>query len=236
MSLSFARAFTAPKDDQTPNEDCFGCSADGTKCAVSDGASVSFDPAPWAKFLVEGFLAGDPLSREKIASVAKSYGGLYDRDGMDWMQQGSFDRGAFASLLGVKIVDSGVRLEVTCVGDSLLAILDGGLLRATLPYQAASSFDASPQLISTNPAENAPLFELSDPIATVPLELAELGAPAVLLMTDALGHWLLSFPERGRELLLIDSGEQFARFVAQEREAGFMRRDDTTLLVIEGRK
>jgi hypothetical protein len=117
----------------------------------------------------------------------------------------------------------------------MCAMLDEGVLQTTFPYQDAASFDASPRLLSTNLAENAPLFEIADPIATLSIELSGFGAPAALLMTDALGHWLLSFPERCPELLLIETDESFGQFVASEREAGFMRRDDTTLLIMAER-
>lgn len=45
------RAFTAPKRGDTPNEDRWSQSSDGRIFVVSDGASISFDSAPWAELL-----------------------------------------------------------------------------------------------------------------------------------------------------------------------------------------
>jgi hypothetical protein len=60
--------------------------------------------------------------------------------------------------------------------------------------------------------------------------------PALLCMTDALGHWLLS--QRDREtcpigiLRKVRTPSAFARFVKEERAAGRMKRDDTTLIAL----
>jgi hypothetical protein len=55
-------------------------------------------------------------------------------------------------------------------------------------------------------------------------------------MTDALGHWFLSQRDRDRSpisaLRKLKTPKAFARFVDEERAAGRMKRDDTTLLAL----
>jgi hypothetical protein len=59
----------------------------------------------------------------------------------------------------------------------------------------------------------------------------------LLCVTDALGAWLLSGPEdraeRLRQLLSASSEEALRALVDEERAAGRMRRDDTTLLMLQ---
>ena len=60
--------------------------------------------------------------------------------------------------------------------------------------------------------------------------------PALLCMTDALGHWLLSHrnddPSPISILRKVRTPSEFARFVRDERAAGRMKRDDTTLIAL----
>jgi hypothetical protein len=60
--------------------------------------------------------------------------------------------------------------------------------------------------------------------------------PALLCMTDALGHWLLSQRDRDPSpiglLRRVSTPKAFARFVREERAAGRMKRDDTTLIAL----
>ncbi|WP_417232199.1 hypothetical protein [Brevundimonas sp.] len=231
--ISFVRAFTAPKHDSSPNEDRYAKSSDGTSCAVSDGASVSFDSGPWADLLVQGFVNGESFTREWIANTANTYAAGYDRDALDWMQQGALDRGSFASLLGVRPCQTSNSIEVLAIGDSMLAIVDAGELRHTQPYTRPEEFDASPQLLSTSAAQNEPIFQDFEVIRPYLIDLSPYGSPCLLLVTDALGHWLLSHPKRAHELTAKQSDEEFQEFVVTERHAGRLRRDDTTLLIMD---
>ena len=56
--------------------------------------------------------------------------------------------------------------------------------------------------------------------------------PSLLLMTDAVGRWMLEKPgERVAALLNVSDDEDFTRLVGRERTEGSMRNDDVTLLV-----
>src|SRR5215831_4963322 len=99
-------AFSVPKREDQHNEDSFHRTAKGVY-ALSDGASVSFDSASWARILVRRYTRNPEFTREWLSAAIAEFCKLYDRDSLTWVQQASFDRGSFASLLGVRVVDGG---------------------------------------------------------------------------------------------------------------------------------
>jgi hypothetical protein len=229
-------AFSIPKSEDRPNEDSFQRSAKGVY-ALSDGASVSFDSASWARILVRRYTQNPQFTREWLAAAIAEFGKLYDRDSLPWMQQASFDKGSFASLLGVRVVDGGRLIQVFSIGDSLAVLCDGDCIKATFPLSSPSEFTRSPQLLCTNPRQNIFLDKLDfgyDLVAD--WTFRGLAQPALLCMTDALGHWLLSQRDRDPSpvsvLRKLRTPKEFARFVQEERAARRMKRDDTTLMAL----
>ena len=229
-------AFSFPKAEDRRNEDSFHRSAKGVY-ALSDGASVSFDSASWARILVRHYTRNPEFTREWLAAAMAEFRKLYDRENMPWVQQASFDRGSFASLLGVRVVDEGRLIQVLSIGDSLAVLCDGDCIKATFRLSAASEFNHSPQLLCTNPAENVFLDDVEvgyDLVAD--WTFRGLKQPALLCMTDALGHWVLSQRDRNPSpisvLRKLRTPKAFARFVQEERAAGRMKRDDTTLIAL----
>jgi hypothetical protein len=163
---------------------------------------------------------------------------LHERESLPWMQQAAFDRGSFASLLGLRRCGE-ERVQVLAIGDSIAVLCDADRVVATFPYQSPEQFDLRPQLLSTNRAENAFLADCNL-AATFGVEwdVGALDRPALICATDALGHWIITRrdeePSPIAAIRAIGSRRDFARFVAAEREAGQMRRDDTTLLAYWG--
>jgi len=229
-------AFSIRKGEDRRNEDCFHRSARGVY-ALSDGASVSFDSASWARILVRRYAQNPEFTREWLSAAIADFRKLYDRDSLPWMKQASFDRGSFASLLGVRFFDEGRLIQVLSIGDSLAVLCDGDRIKATFPISAASAFNRSPQLLCTNPAQNVFLDEVDlDYDLVADWTFCGLEQPALLCMTDALGHWLLSQRDHNPSpisvLRKVKTRTAFARFVAEERAAGRMKRDDTTLIAL----
>lgn len=229
-------AFSIPKREDCRNEDQFYRSGKGVY-ALSDGASVSFDSASWARILVRRYTRNPEFTREWLSAAIAEFGKLYDRDRLPWMQQASFDKGSFASLLGIRVVDQGRLIQVLSIGDSLAVLCDGDCVKATFPFTAAAAFNRSPQLLCTNPAENVFLNGADlgrDRVAD--WTFRGLKRPALLCMTDALGHWLLSHRDRNPSpisvLRKVRTPKAFARFVQEERAMGRMKRDDTTLIAL----
>jgi hypothetical protein len=201
---------------------------------------VSFDSASWARILVRRYTRDPEFTREWLAAAIAEFRTLYDRDSLPWMQQASYDKGSFASLLGVRVADGGRAIQILSVGDSLAVLCDGDRIKATFPLSSAAEFTRSPQLICTNPTHNAFLDKMDlsyDLVAD--WSFRGLEQPALLCMTDALGHWLLS--QRDREtcpigiLRKVRTPSAFARFVKEERAAGHeARRHNIDCAVVGG--
>jgi hypothetical protein len=229
-------AFSIPKVEDRRNEDSFHRSARGVY-ALSDGASVSFDSASWARILVRRYTQSPRFTRAWLAAAIAEFRKLYDRESMPWMKQSSFDRGSFASLLGVRVIDDGRLIQVLSIGDSLAVLCDGDRIIKTFPFSAASEFNTSPQLLCTNPAQNAFLDDVDFGYdLSADWSFSGLAQPALLCMTDALGLWLLSQrnhnPSPISVLRSVRTPKAFARFVEEERAEGRMKRDDTTLIAL----
>lgn len=226
-------AFSVPKRPGEKNEDSWQHSHKGA-AAISDGASISFDSASWSRLLVRRYAQHPCLDADWLAEAIAAYERQHDRGGMAWMQQAAFDRGSFASLLGATDRGEG-RIGVLAIGDSLAVLCDGDDVVETFPYSEPAEFDANPQLLSTNRAENR---FLEDPKGVAGLwrdwDGAALHSPGLLCVTDALGRWVLEERDAGRDpigrLRAVRTRRAFGHFVKAEREAGRMRRDDTTML------
>src|SRR5450759_3406612 len=99
--LRVLRTFSVLKRDDSSNEDRLCVSTDKMSCAVSDGASISFDSGPWAEVLCRKFIENSDITPEWLVSAINEYQLAYDRDVLSWSHQAAFDRGSFATLLGV---------------------------------------------------------------------------------------------------------------------------------------
>lgn len=135
--LRVLRAYSVPKQPELPSEDHHCISQDKLTCAVSDGASVSFDPGPWARILTRRFVENPDVSCDWIHAATIEYQGAYDREAMSWSAQAAFDRGSFATLLGIVCSPGGRGVRVFAYGDTLLAFVEDGQLLRTIPYVQA---------------------------------------------------------------------------------------------------
>ena len=129
------------------------------------------------------------------------------------------------------------KVRVFAIGDTMAFLCDGERVIATWPYTSPDQFDQSPILVSTNEHYNDPLAK---GVAACNFEVEwsthVLVEPRLLCVTDALGLWLMSQgndePSRITTLLNAESAEAFRDLVLAERNAGRMRRDDTTMLAL----
>jgi hypothetical protein len=224
---------TLPKRSDEPGNDDYGAMQPHRGCyALSDGASESFDPAQWARVLVDFYLANRLVDERWLTAACKMYGRMHDREVMSWSRQAAYDRGSFATLLGVTLDPSGRRASVTAIGDSLAVLADGGALVDSYPYTDASEFDKNPLLLATVPMKNQPLMERGLASFRREWNLSQLADPVIFCMTDALGAWVLADPSRIVDLRDLKTRLSFKALVDRERTVGRMRRDDTTLLVL----
>ena len=229
--------FSVPKSPDYVNEDRFALSDRVGRYALSDGASVSFDSASWARIISVRYVQEPRITDAWLAEAIRAYEVKYDRDALPWTTQGAYDRGSFASLVGVLWGRGEVHVEVFAVGDTVAVLCDGFRIVGTFPYVRSQQFSDPPELISTQPQRNVFLQEAEFPASRgVRWCVSDLVEPRVLCMTDALGQWFMSRHEAGEEpaavVLGIENRHTFRAFVKRERAAGHMRRDDTTLIVL----
>lgn len=222
---------TVGKDDGGNDDRCRKVPRRGCY-AVSDGASESFDPGGWAEFLSERFLAAEQMDERGLAAACHAYAALHDRDAMTWSRQAAYDRGSFATLLGVNLHPSGRRATITAVGDSVALLLSNGSIRDAHPYASVKEFEQNPLLLSTVMGKNASILDRGFTAFRRDWDLTALKAPMVMCMTDALGAWALDKPSRAALLCTVRGKGAFKKLVRQEQAAGSMRRDDVTLLVL----
>lgn len=222
-----------PKDHDVGdfNEDQSSTDEFRQRFALSDGASESYDSARWARLIVDAWVAGDNfLRREGLARLIRRYDFACDPPSLSWSRRAAFERGSFATLLGVSLRGSSVR--VVSIGDSLAVWSDIGGETSTFPYTRASDFDRRPLLLSTRSDANSSLASRTVARGCA-IRWSVRPGSALLLMTDAVGQWLLrssSFNDSCSLLRGIRRQEEFRDFVLSQRAVGMMRRDDTTLL------
>jgi len=236
MHISFQGQ--VPKDLAYPDdiEDAFARAPDAGRVAISDGASESYDSRSWARLLVERFVADTHVDLGWLKGAIAAYKEQSDFTELSWSHQEAFDRGSFASLLGIEHVPEARRLEVHCVGDSVAMLIDGrGHLHRKFSYLRSASFRQRPNLLSTNPARNAFFTgwrSLESQIALWPLFPEE--PWFVLCMTDAMGEWALRQHERRQpvwnKLLALEDQTALNALVAEARDNRAMRVDDVTLV------
>jgi hypothetical protein len=228
--MHLQHAFTVPKAADIPNED--RVAHEGDTFALSDGASISYDSALWAQIVCARYVQSPHVTSDWLDGCIVEFNTHHDRATMPWHKEAAFDRGSFASLLGVRLM--GTAIHIDAIGDSLAVLCDGNVRTDSFSYREVEQFDQAPMLLCTDPAKN-PFFadgvlagEWMDDWSLEPLQ-----SPRLLCMTDALGQWLLSREgNNSTEILFsLETPEAFAQFVLDERESGRLKRDDTTLLV-----
>ena len=123
--------------------------------AVSDGASESFDSRTWARLLVARYMASQEVDPAWLQAAVADYDAVYAGAALPWSQQAAYDRGSFATLLGVIHDAANDSLEVLAIGDTTAVLLDGAHFFGSYPIQRAAEFEQRPQLLSTLAQHNA---------------------------------------------------------------------------------
>ena len=213
--------------------------------AISDGATESAFAREWAKALTDAFVRRTPdlcdLTEDSLydwlASAQEEWRAGVPWDRIPWHGEAKARRGAFATLLGltVRVAPDDSRLlswQAMAVGDSCLFIVRDDQLWVSFPLEDAAHFDNSPALVCSNPANAGEVWE------TVHLSSGEC-APGdrIILASDALACWFLARDAVGENpwvtLQALVDRSRWSAWVEDQRRAGLMRNDDTTLVIIE---
>ena len=214
------------------------------RVSVADGASESAFAREWANILTDAFvdrppgisgLTDDSL-RDWLAPAQEEWRCAVPWDRIPWHGEAKARAGAFATMLGLAVgsaPDDPQRLswQALAVGDSCLFVVRDDRLWLSFPLEDAAEFDNNPALVCSNPDDPGDLWE------SVRGSSGECAPGDLLILaTDALACWLLARHDEGESpwdtLLALDSS-QWTAWVGEQRTGGFMRNDDTTVVIIE---
>lgn len=234
--MRFQLEFSAilPKDDLYPLsvEDALAISEDGTIIAISDGASESFDSQSWARILTDSYVANPNVNGEWLAKAIQRYKELRDPSELSWSQQAAYERGSFATLLGLR-AHSDDQISCLSIGDCLAIFVHTIAHHTSWRYSWAREFQERPMLLSTKAELNEFVYQ-SDFNSRHITWLIREPLSHILLMSDALAEWCLRSEEDGiparSRLSSIRSREELASLVGHERARRNMRVDDVTLI------
>lgn len=214
---------------QELNEDAY---AVGTSyIAIADGASESYDSQTWARLLTQTYTLDPRVSVQWVAERVRTYLESTDFSSLSWSRQAAYERGSFATLLGLVLAPNGLEVDVLAIGDSLAVHVRGGVIVESFPFKFAEEFDARPQLMSTLSTANAFVGE-SDFFTKNSTTWKIQTGDQILLVTDAIGHWILAHKEALNDLYSIPSVVEFEQLVVARRQDRSMRLDDSTILRI----
>lgn len=230
---------SCPKDPAGSdiNEDRWAFPKHRGTLALCDGASESFDSSVWAQILADKFVLEPAVTPEWLSDALAEYASRHDLTAMSWSRQASYQRGTFSTLLGVQYFPEHRTVEILAAGDSLAVLADGIRFVSSWPYSDAESFKKRPTLFATLPEHNAFVSDTGfQTVHGTHFDVGALESPRLVCVTDALGEWLLRERQSGRDglakLLTLTAKDELVQLVIAERQAGRMRVDDSTLIVV----
>ena len=135
-------------------EDAFQIDDREKRLAISDGASESFDSKTWAQILVSMFIQYPEFSTKWLSEVIQQYNAQFDISSLSWSKCAAFERGSFATLIGIESLPEHSSLELLSIGDSLAVLLNGTNFIDSFPYNSSHHFQQRPELLSTNRLHN----------------------------------------------------------------------------------
>jgi hypothetical protein len=228
-----------PKDFNFPEstEDAFEIDVTSSRIALSDGASESFDSKTWAKLLVRSFVQNPEVNIDWLAEAVGNYNERHDPASLSWSKQAAFERGSYATLIGIECFRNHCSIDIIGIGDSLAVLLSGNDFLDSFPYKTANEFKQRPTLFCTN-THNNNFVDESDfySLHSKTWSVGSIPSVFLLCMTDALAEWALMMAEVGkpqwRELMAIRQESELQVLVESEREKKLMRTDDVTLITV----
>lgn len=224
-----AEVFSVAKYDSANEDCCFIPRIASRPIVLCDGASESYDSARWARILAENAPLDEDFNSDWLHARIVQFESGIDADDLSWSKRLAYDRGSFSTFLSVRFRQG--KCLVNAIGDTeAVAVNSEGIIDAC-PYHKPEQFLSRPSLFSTRPELNLPFNGETEPPFIAQLNLDS--ATHVLLLTDALAHWLLkkNDPMAIASLLDIGNEAEFQEFVEAERKRD-LRFDDTTMIRI----
>ncbi len=239
--VSVVKAGNAPSE----YEDGVAWDAAAGRAAIADGATETSFSGPWADVLVQAWVrGGEP--RPLVAGLtgwldplARAWGHGVPKASLPWYAQAKADAGAAAAFVGLAVGQATAtgrgRWRALAVGDSCVFQVrpvrhETVMLRA-FPICDSRSFGRTPALVVTN-RQAWPHMVRTARVARGGYRVGD----SLVLVTDALGHYLLRAQERGEpawgDLLGANSVEELECWIAGLRAGRKIRNDDVTALVM----
>ena len=197
----------------------------------------SFNSRTFANLIVKKYIRNPSVNCQWIDEIAKKYNKVYENGNLSWSKQAAFERGSFATLLGIRYSVARDIVEITSIGDSLIVLLNGSQYVKAFPYAKSQDFFQHPVLLSTKTEKNSFLnntFFYKE--HRTRWNLSEYSNPILLIMTDALGQWALNNHEietpKWIELTNIEDMTSLIQLVSREWKNKNLRNDDITLIQV----
>ena len=212
---------------------------------MSDGASDSFDSRNWARILCQSFtqiynqVSSPHLGDQSVSLVLSVARPFFDKQlkaaTTSWSKQLAAGRGSFASLLGV--VETTHEVSILAVGDSIAIWMDHRRQLRSFILHKSLDFAKNPILLGSESKTDSLLFgNEHNRWGFITIPKSEMQPRKLFLMTDALGHYVLSQYEKNRplplDLLSSMSQADFQSWVLATRQSGELHKDDTTFALL----
>lgn len=226
-------------------EDAVDFSLERKRFAVSDGATESVFADLWSRGLVQQFLESEMFPsvehfQDWLKPVQDGWRDQIDWDNLPWFTEQKVEHGAFAAFVGIEFssktqLDEGqetLGFKVVAVGDCCLFQIRDNQLINSFPIRESRLFDNQPDLLSS--AVNGNPY-LDQQILTFSGDCRQ--GDGFVLASDALACWFLDQWESGElpweTLDFLNEQIDFEVFVMTQRQEGWLKNDDTALLVLK---
>jgi hypothetical protein len=235
----FCQALALPKrgHSSAEYEDAAAFSEERGRFSIADGAAESSFAALWAHLLVNEFVhapAGDLAPWTYwLPALQQRWADQIGSSAMPWYAEIKMQQGAFATFLGLAVQEAA--WQAVAVGDSCLFQTRDGRLHRAFPLVSSREFDMTPWLVGSRGCDAEAVEQRTRRVAG-----EWQPGDRLWLMTDALAKWFLEqvedygCPWQELDVLLLAPSPQqaFEDWGTALRDAGQLRNDDMTLLVL----
>jgi len=227
-------------------EDAFSVQLQGGRAAIADGVSSAIFSGRWARILTRKAVDDPPDLSQPDAWV-----NWLAEPRRLWLEDIDFPRmpanqkqklrqvgGSFCTLCWIEFHpipgadDEAPRCLARsfALGDSCLLHIRSGELLRSFPLTTSEEFDLDPDSICSVATSR----DGRQPLASI--EFGCLEGDTIVLVTDAIAKWMLTCIETGiaapwEQLWCLDEAE-WAAAIERLRETNIMKRDDTTMIVL----
>lgn len=242
-----AQTFWLAKDADEPDEyqDAFELDAERGIAAIADGVSSTIFSGPWARILTHAVVAEPPPLEEPeafqawLAKQRQRWADQIDSSRLTWYQRPKMVDGAMTTLLWIELTpieigENGLaknyRLRCFAIGDSCLFHIRDGETLAMFPPMQPETFGLNPAVVASVDRKVDHLLEFQA------WETICLPDDLLVLCTDAIALWACEQAATGErvdwESYWEQSDESWRDEIFAHRQAGAMRFDDSTLVVL----